>query len=108
MRNVSGKSFRKYQYTHFMFHNFFLENRAVYETMWKNMVQPDRPQMTIRRMRIACWITKTTGTHAHSKYVILMAFLRQQWLRERASILRSVFSQIYADQSEHIYCRYTV
>jgi hypothetical protein len=25
----------------------FSENRAVYEKMWKNMVQPDRPQMTI-------------------------------------------------------------
>jgi hypothetical protein len=24
--------------------------------MWKNIVQPDRPQMTIWRMRVACWI----------------------------------------------------
>jgi len=23
------------------------ENRAVYETMWKNTVQPDRPQMAM-------------------------------------------------------------
>jgi hypothetical protein len=29
------------------------ENRAVYEVMWTNMVGPDRPQMTIWRMRIA-------------------------------------------------------
>jgi len=36
---------------------FFLENRAVYKIMWKNMVEPDRLQMTIWRMRIACWIT---------------------------------------------------
>ena len=35
----------------------------------------------IRRMRIACWITKATDTH--SEYVILIAFPRQQWLRER-------------------------
>jgi hypothetical protein len=34
----------------------------------------------IRRMRFACWITKTTGTH--SEYVILIAFQRQQWLCE--------------------------
>jgi hypothetical protein len=27
--------------------NFFPDNRVVYEIMWKNMVQPDRPQMTI-------------------------------------------------------------
>jgi len=30
----------------------FSENRAVYEIMWKNVVQPDSPQ-TIWRMRIA-------------------------------------------------------
>jgi hypothetical protein len=26
----------------------FPENRAVYEIMWKNVVQQDRPQMTIQ------------------------------------------------------------
>jgi hypothetical protein len=51
------------------------------------MVEPDRPQMTvILRMRIARWITKATDIH--SKYVILIAFPRQQWLRERTSMLR--------------------
>ena len=40
----------------------------------------------IRRMRVAYWITKATDTH--SEYVILISFPRQQWLRERASILR--------------------
>jgi hypothetical protein len=25
----------------------FIENPAVYETMWKNIVEPDRPQVTI-------------------------------------------------------------
>ena len=35
----------------------------------------------VRRMRIACWITKATDTH--SEYVIFTAFPRQQWLRER-------------------------
>jgi hypothetical protein len=39
-----------------------------------------------QRMRIACWITKTTDTH--SEYITFVAFPRQQWLRERASILR--------------------
>ena len=38
---------------------FFSESRAVYEIMWKNIVQRDRPQMTIWRMRIACWIAHT-------------------------------------------------
>ena len=37
--------------------------------MWKNAVDPDRPQMTIIiwRMRSAGWITKATNTH--SEYV---------------------------------------
>jgi len=30
-----------------MLNNFFSENHAVYEIMWKNIVQPDRTQMTI-------------------------------------------------------------
>jgi hypothetical protein len=35
----------------------------------------------IRRMRVACWITKATDIY--SEYVIFIAFPRQQWLRER-------------------------
>jgi len=43
---------------------FFFENRAIYEKMWKNIVEGGRPQMTIWCMRIACWITKLqTQTH---------------------------------------------
>jgi hypothetical protein len=40
----------------------------------------------IRRMRFTCWITKATDTH--TEYVMLIAFPRQQQLRERASMLR--------------------
>ena len=39
----------------------------------------------VRCMRVACWITKATDTH--SEYVMLIAFLRQQTLGERASVL---------------------
>jgi len=35
---------------------FFFENLAVFEIMWKHIVERDRPQMTICGMRIACWI----------------------------------------------------
>jgi hypothetical protein len=40
---------------HFTFNNvFFLKKKSyLFETTWKNTVEPDRPQMTIRRMRIA-------------------------------------------------------
>jgi hypothetical protein len=44
---------------------FSPENRAVYEIMWKNTVEPGRPQVTIWRMRIACWVPKATNTHTH-------------------------------------------
>jgi hypothetical protein len=40
----------------------------------------------IRRMRFACWITKATDTH--SECVIFITFPLQQWLRQRASIVR--------------------
>jgi hypothetical protein len=45
------------------------ENRAVYEIMWKNMVQPDRPQITIWCMHIGCWIPKATNTNL--EYIII-------------------------------------
>jgi len=47
MRNVSDKSCTENRKTHFVFSNFFSQNLAVYGEMWKNIVQPDRPQMVI-------------------------------------------------------------
>jgi hypothetical protein len=41
--------------------------------------------MTIRLMRVASWIPKTTNTH--SEYVILFAFPMKHWLHERDSVL---------------------
>ena len=35
--------------------------------MWENMVKPDKPQMTIQRVRTVCWITKATHTHKHTE-----------------------------------------
>jgi hypothetical protein len=74
--------------------------------MSKNVVETERPQMAIWR-RVACWISKVTRaqtrqrrastraharTHTHTqKYVILIAFPRQQWFHERASILRYTY-----------------
>jgi len=59
--------------------------------MQKNIVEPDRPQMTIWSMTIACWIQKAINTH--SEHVILTAFPRQEWLHERASRLRYTYSE---------------
>jgi hypothetical protein len=62
-----------------MYNNFFLsfflppfENRAVYERMWKEILEPDRPQTTIWHLHIACWIPK--GTNTESEYVMLIVF----------------------------------
>ena len=64
MKNVSDKRFRENQNSYFMFNIFFFfENRVVYEIKRKNSVQRGRPQTTIWRMRIACWIPKATNTH---------------------------------------------
>jgi hypothetical protein len=48
--------------------------------MSKNVVEADRPHMTLPRMRIACWITKATNTY--SENVILIALPMQQWLHD--------------------------
>ena len=53
--------------------------------MWKNILQPDRPQVTIWRLSIICWIPKAANTN--SEYVILIASPLQQWLHECATML---------------------
>jgi hypothetical protein len=90
MRNVSDKSCRENQNTHFVFSKFFFfENSAVYEIMCENIVQPGRPQMTIWRVRITRWIPKATDTH--SEYVILISFPLQQLLNGSVSMLRNTY-----------------
>ena len=44
----------------------------------------------IRRISIACWITKAADTH--SEYVILIVIPRQQLLRKRATALRYTYT----------------
>ena len=85
---LCGQTSKQNQNRHLIFNNFSfsLENHVVYETMWKNTVQPGRPHMTTWLMRTACWIPKATNTH--SEYVIFIAFPLQQWLHARPSILR--------------------
>jgi hypothetical protein len=68
-----------------MLSNFFGANHAVYDIILKNTTEPDRPQMTVWHMGIACWIPKATNTY--SEYVIFIACSLQQWLNERPSML---------------------
>jgi len=44
--------------------------------MWKNIVEPGRPQITVWGMHITCWISKYTNTH--SEYVTLAACLHER------------------------------
>ena len=77
MRNVSDKSCRENQNTHFMFSVFFFFfNHAIYVIMWKNVVEAGGLQMIIQCIRIACKISKAANTQ--SEYVILIAFPRQR------------------------------
>ena len=75
--SLNEKYFRKERESQKTFHGQWLffspKNLTTYEIMWKSIVEPGRPQMTIWRMRIAWWIPKVTNTH--SEYVTLSAFL---------------------------------
>ena len=74
------------------FQNLFHENRAVYEIMTTD-------ENTIRRTCVACRVTKATKTH--SEYVTLIAFQRQQWLREGATIFRCICIAFLAARTIH-------
>jgi len=80
MTNVSKKVVMKIKTRFTYLFVLFLESRAVCEMMWKNMVEPGRPQMTIWPMRFACWI--------RYKHTI---FPLQQWQHQRALLLRSTY-----------------
>ena len=73
--------------THFMINNggfFFYENRAVYEIIRKNVVEPDRTEVTIKwRMRFAFCLPQAMNTQ--SEYVILTG------LHEWALMLRYLY-----------------
>ena len=43
---------------------FFFQKSFLYDTMSKNMVEPERPQMTI--LRFTCWISKATRAQTHA------------------------------------------
>jgi hypothetical protein len=72
MGNISYTYRRETRDIHFVFSNFFRENRAVYEIRLENTVKSGRPHMAIWRMRISYRIPKATNTRAGC--VIFIAF----------------------------------
>ena len=64
--------------THFqVFRGFYVIIRESYGTARQTTADNE-----VWSVRIACWMS--TATDTHSEYVTVIAFLRQQWLRERA------------------------
>jgi hypothetical protein len=86
MWNISDKLCRQNHSTHFMFSGKLC-------ILWynvKNMVEPDRPQITIWHMCIAWWTHKSTNTH--SEYVVFIAFPLQHsfYHRQRQCALQGL------------------
>ena len=88
MRCFRQKLQRRSKHTFLVNNFFFLNEMCRYEIMWKNIVELGRPEMTIRHMPNACWISKVANTH--SEYVILIALPLQQWLHKHSSMLHYV------------------
>jgi hypothetical protein len=89
-RIASQKSCREYQYIHFTFNNS--PPRKSYR-LWDNVEkygtarQARDDNIGHNVMRFSCRTTQAR-MQTHSEYVILIHLPRQQWLRERASMLR--------------------
>jgi len=83
MRNISDKSCRKKN--NLCSVTFFFRKPCRLWDIVEKWCRVGRPQVTIWRLRVACWITKAADTH--SEYVILIAFPLQQ-LYEWALMLR--------------------
>jgi hypothetical protein len=87
MRNVGEKCCIEYQNAHHIQQVFLQKSCRLWDNTEKycrvGQVTDDN---TIRRMRIAWRIPKATNTN--SEHVILTAFPRKQWFRDRAFILR--------------------
>jgi hypothetical protein len=88
IKNVLDRSCRENQNTHFIINAFFLIACLLWENVENYLRAGGRgaTEENIRRMRTAWWIPKAIDTH--SPYVILIAIPLQQWLKERASLLR--------------------
>jgi len=79
MRNISDIILETIK-THVVCAMTFSENRAFNEIMWKNFVDPDRPETM--SMRNSCWTAVSTDTN--SSYEIAIVFPQQQCSHEHS------------------------
>jgi hypothetical protein len=83
MRNISDKSCKENQNTCLCLVTFPCKSCRLWDNMEKYGTTRQATDDNItRRMRFACWITKATDTH--SEYIILTAFSRQLWFRQKS------------------------
>jgi len=76
--------------THFKFNNcfFFRKSCRLWDNVEKHCTVVHVDDNTIRRMRIACWITRATDTHMLCSTHLLAT---ATWLHVRASMLRYTY-----------------
>jgi hypothetical protein len=74
MKMVLGKSCRENQTKH----TFTCSIHVVYKTMSKNVVQPDRPEMTIKRTRFACWVRLHTPQYYVTRTLPVLSPLHEK------------------------------
>ena len=72
----------------------FFDHRAIFEIMWKNILETGRPQMTKQCMRIAYSIPK--DRNIRSEYVIFIVFLLQHWY-----VIRTLPAMFKCPSSHH-------
>jgi hypothetical protein len=65
MRNVPGKSYIENKNTHFTPNIFFFLNRAVFEIIWGNALEPGRPQIKYSACALRARNPKLQ-THTHN------------------------------------------
>jgi hypothetical protein len=84
---------------------FFLKKKK--GRLWdnvENILQPDRPHMTIRRMRIACWVSEVTDTLRICKnyYLAAAAMVTRMRLNITLQYIASLVYQTIYPSSIHI------
>ena len=85
--------------THILCSKILFENLAVYEKMWKSIVELGMQQLKMSRMHNLCWITKGTNTQAAPITVVNA----QLDLLYKCYIVRS-FRQLRAEKIKHLFC----
>jgi hypothetical protein len=72
------ESCRENQSTHFRFSNFISEIRAAYGIMWKNAVEPYRPQYGPWALRFG-----NLSLQARTRNIMFVFFPQQRYIRQR-------------------------